>query len=149
MVTQLLRSPVLNAAGEQVGRVEDFIAKLADSGYPPITGLKVGVGGHDVFVGLKFVERLEPNAVKLNISSLDMTEFQRRRGEVLLAADVLGRHLIDVTRGHLVRAHDLVLAEVEGQWRLLGVDRSPQAWLRRLVPRRGRPDLRRHALLDW
>ena len=77
MVTQLLRSPVLNAAGEQVGRVEDFIAKLADSGYPPITGLKVGVGGHDVFVGLKFVERLEPNAVKLNISSLDMTEFQR------------------------------------------------------------------------
>jgi len=34
MVTQLLRSPVLNAAGEQVGRVEDFIAKLADSGYP-------------------------------------------------------------------------------------------------------------------
>src|SRR5438445_3861374 len=149
MVTQLLRSPVLNAAGEQVGRVEDFIAKLADSGYPPITGLKVGVGGHDVFVGLKFVERLEPNAVKLNISSLDMTEFQRRRGEVLLAADVLGRHLIDVTRGHLVRAHDLVLAEVDGQWRLLGVDRSPQAWLRRLVPRRGRPDLRRHALLDW
>ena len=32
MVTQLLRSPVFNPAGEQVGRVEDFIVKLLDSG---------------------------------------------------------------------------------------------------------------------
>ncbi|TMB75211.1 MAG: magnesium transporter, partial [Chloroflexi bacterium] len=30
-----------------------------------------------------------------------------------------------------------------------GIDRSPQAMLRRLLPRRGRPDLRRHAILDW
>ena len=34
-VTQLLRSPVLNSAGEQVGRVEDLIAKLTDGGYRP------------------------------------------------------------------------------------------------------------------
>lgn len=149
MVTQLLRSPVFNASGEQIGKVTDFIARFGDTGYPPITGLKVNLGGKEIFVALKFVEKLEPNAVKLNTIELDMTDFQRRRGEVLLAADVLGRHLIDVTRGHLVRAHDLVLAQVDGQWRLLGVDRSPQAMLRRLIPRRGRPDLRRHALVDW
>ena len=149
MVTQLQRSPVLNAAGEQVGKVGDFIARFSDTGYPPITGLKVNVGGKEIFVGMKFVEKLEPIAVKLNTNELDMTDFQRRRGEVLLAQDVLGRHLIDVTRGRLVRAHDLVLAEVDDQWRLLGVDRSPQAMLRRLIPRRARPDLRRHALLDW
>jgi MgtE intracellular N domain/CBS domain len=149
MVTQLLRSPVVNASGVQVGKVTDFIARFSDTGYPPITGLKVSLGGQEIFVALKYVETLEPNAVKLNTNDLDMTDFQRRRGEVLLAADVLGRHLIDVTRGRLVRAHDLVLAEVDSQWRLLGVDRSPQAMLRRLIPRRGRPDLRRHALLDW
>src|SRR5256885_16874371 len=65
-VTQLLRSPVLDATGDQVGRVEDFIAKLTDGGYPPITGLKVGVGGHDVFVGRKLIEKLEPGAVRLS-----------------------------------------------------------------------------------
>jgi CBS domain-containing protein len=148
-VTQLLRSPVFNPAGEQVGRVEDFIAKLTDSGYPPITGLKVRMGGTDIFVGRNLVDKLEPGSVRLNSQQLDMTQFQRRPGEVLLAADVLGRHLIDVVKGRIVQAHDLVLGQVDGVWRLLGVDRSPQAMLRRLVPRRARPDLRRHVLLDW
>jgi Mg/Co/Ni transporter MgtE len=68
---------------------------------------------------------------------------------VLLAADVLGRHAVDVVRGRIVQAHDLVLAHTDDGWRLMGVDRSPRAMLRRLVPRRGRPDLRKHALLDW
>src|SRR5438034_667832 len=148
-VTQLLRSPVLDATGDQVGRVEDFIAKLTDGGYPPITGFKVGVGGHDVFVGRKLIEKLEPGAVRLNTTTINMTEFQRRPGEVLLAADVLGRHLMDMARGRLVRAHDLVLGQADGEWRLFGVDRSPRAMLRRLVPRKARPDLRRHVLLDW
>src|SRR4051812_32332749 len=77
-VTQLLRSPVLNPAGEQVGRVEDFIAKLVDGGYPPITGLKVRVGGTDVFVGREFVDKLEPGAVRLTTGELNMAQFQRR-----------------------------------------------------------------------
>ena len=141
-VTQLLKSPVLNAAGDQVGKVTDFIARLTDGGYPPITGLKVEAGGVDIFVGRKQVEKLEPGAVRLNTNALDMTPFQRRPGEVLLAQDVLGRHLMDMARGRLVQAHDLVLGQVDGQWRMLGVDRSPRAMLRRLIPRRARPDLR-------
>src|SRR2546427_7560868 len=56
---------------------------------------------------------------------------------------------MDMARGRIVQAHDLVLAPGDDGWRLTGVDRSPRAMLRRLVPRRGRPDLRRHAVLDW
>src|SRR5258708_573378 len=150
MLTQLLRSQVLNPADAEVGRVEDFIVKLAEGGgYPPITGLKVRVGAQDVFVGIDLVDKLEPGAVRLNTHTLQTQPFQRRPGEVLLAADVLGRHLVDVARGRIVQAHDLVLAHAEEGWRLQGIDRSPQAMLRRLVPRRGRPDLRRHAILDW
>jgi hypothetical protein len=149
MLTQVLRSRVLNPAGAEVGRVEDFIVKLAEGGYPPITGLKVRVGAQDVFVGKDLIEKLEPGAVRLNTHTLQTLPFQRRPGEVLLSADVLGRHLVDVARGRIVQAHDLVLAHGEEGWQLQGIDRSPQAMLRRLVPRRGRPDLRRHAILDW
>jgi len=149
MVTQLLHSPVLNPASAEVGRLEDLIVKLAEGGYPPVTGLKVRVGAQDVFVGKDLVEKLEPGAVRLNTHTLQTLPFQRRPGEVLLAADVLGRHLVDVARGRIVQAHDLVLTPVEDGWRLQGIDRSPQAMLRRLLPRRGRPDLRRHAILDW
>ncbi len=148
-VTQLLKSPVLNPMGVEVGRISDFIAKLTDSGYPPITGLKVAVAGQDVFVGRAVIAKLEPGDVRLSTDAIDMTPFQRRPGEVLLAQDVLGRHLIDVVRGRIVQAHDLVLALIDGDWRLLGVDRSPRAMLRRLIPRRRRPDLRHHVLVDW
>jgi CBS domain-containing protein/sporulation protein YlmC with PRC-barrel domain len=149
MVTQLLRSPVLNPAGAEVGRLEDLIVKLAEGGYPPVTGLKVRVGAQDVFVGKDLIEKLEPGAVRLNTHTLQTQPFQRRAGEVLLAADVLGRHLVDVARGRIVQAHDLVLTPTEDGWRLQGIDRSPQAMLRRLLPTRRRPDLRRHAILDW
>src|SRR5712692_4422587 len=149
MVTQLLRSPVFNPAGEQVGRVEDFIVKLVDGGYPPVTGLKVRIGAQDVFVGRELIDKLEPGAIRLNTHTLHTAAFQRRPGEVLLAADVLGRHLVDMARGRIVQAHDLVLTPSEDGWRLQGIDRSPRAMLRRWVPRRARPDLRRHAVLDW
>ena len=149
MVTQLLRSPVFNQAGEELGRLEDLIVKLDGGGYPPVTGIKVRMGGRDVFVSNKNIERLAPGDVRLNTRALDTGGFQRRAGEVLLAADVLGRHLVDVARARIVQAHDLVLAHVDDGWRLMGVDRSPRAMFRRLVPRRGRPDLRKHAILDW
>src|SRR5438034_7803734 len=149
MLTQLLKSPVLNPAGTEVGRVEDFIVKLTEGTYPPVTGLKVRVGAEDVFVGKELIDSLEPGGVRLNTHTIRTEAFQRRPGEVLLAADVLGRHLVDVVKGRIVQAHDLVLAPGDEGWYLAGIDRSPQAMLRRLLPRRGRPDLRRHAILDW
>src|SRR4029077_9872019 len=78
MVTQVLRSAVLNPAGAEVGKVEDFIVKLAEGGYPPITGLKVRVGAQDVFVGKDLIEKLEPGAVRLNTHTLQTQPFQRR-----------------------------------------------------------------------
>jgi hypothetical protein len=149
MVTQLLRSPVLSPDGGQVGRVEDFIVKLAEGQYPPVKGLMVRIGAQDVFVSRELIDKLDPKGVRLKTPALETAPFQRRPGEVLLAADVLGRHLVDVARGRIVQAHDLVLAPADEGWVLHGIDRSPQAMLRRLVPRRGRPDLRRHVLLDW
>ena len=149
MVTQLLNSPVLNPAGDELGRLGDLIVKLGEGGYPPVTGIKVRIGARDVFVGTQDIEKIAPGEVRLNSHTLHTGAFQRRPGEVLLAADVLGRHLMDVARGRIVQAHDLVLGHIDDGWRLLGVDRSPRAMLRRLVPRRARPDLRRHAILDW
>ena len=150
-LTQILHSPVFNPEGDQFGQVEDVIVKLGDSVYPPVTGLKVRIGGgSDLFVSARVIEKLAPGEVRLNTRTLDAGSFERRPGEVLLAADVLGRHLMDVTAGRIAQAHDLILGAGGGGWHLQGVDRSPRAMLRRFVRRPNhRSDLRKHAILDW
>src|SRR5947207_15720429 len=89
MVTQLLRSPVLNPAGTEVGRVEDFIVKLADGTYPPVTGLKVRVGAQDVFIGKDLIDSLEPGGVRLKTNTIRTDAFKRRPDELRLAESVL------------------------------------------------------------
>jgi Mg/Co/Ni transporter MgtE len=58
----------------------------------------------------------------LTSAKLDLRRFERRPGEVLLKADVLGHRLINVETAHLVRAADLELTRRDGEWILAGVD---------------------------
>ena len=60
MLTQILNSPVLNPAGDELGRLEDLIVKLGEGGYPPVTGIKVRIGGSDVYVGMQNIDKLAP-----------------------------------------------------------------------------------------
>ena len=90
ILTQLLNSPVLNPAGDELGRLEDLIVKLGEGGYPPVTGIKVRIGGSEVYVGMSDVQKLAPGEVRLSSHTLHTGTFQRRPGEVLLAADVFG-----------------------------------------------------------
>src|SRR3981189_2679864 len=122
MVSQLLNGPVVNPARTEAALVEDFMGSLSEGTYPPITGLKVRVGAQDVFIGKDLIERLEPHGVRLNTHTIRTAAFQRRPGEVLLAADVLGRHLVDMAKGRIVQAHDLVLAPSDDGYYLSGID---------------------------
>jgi CBS domain-containing protein len=150
-LSSVLRSPLLDRAGERLGRVEDLIVRLADGGYPPVTGLKARIGGRELFVPVDRIASLAPGSVRLSGEKLSLRKFERRPGEVLLAGDVLGRKLVDVEADppRLVTAHEIELACIEGWWRVVGVDPSPRAQLRRLLPRRLRGLLGDGPFLDW
>ena len=50
-VSSLAGSPLLDSAGERLGRVEDVVARLdLDEGRPPIVGLLARIGGREMFV---------------------------------------------------------------------------------------------------
>jgi len=147
----VLRSPLLDRAGERLGRVEDLIVRLADGGYPPVTGLKARIGGRDLFVPVDRVAELEPGSVRLAGERLSLRRFERRVGEVLLGQDVLGRTLVDVEADPpvLVTAHEIELACIEGWWRVVGVDHAARARLRRRLPRPFKRWVADRPFLDW
>jgi CBS domain-containing protein len=150
-LSTLLRSPLLDRTGERLGRVEDVIVRLADGGYPPVTGLKARIGGRELFVPVDKVATLEARAAKLAGQKLNLGRFERRVGEVLLRQDVLGRKLVNVEADppRLVSAHEIELACIEGWWRLVGVDPSFRAQLRRALPRALRRTVGDRPFLDW
>jgi CBS domain-containing protein len=147
----LLRSPLLDRTGERLGRVEDVIVRLADGGYPPVTGLKARIGGRELFVPVDKVATLQARAAKLSAQKLSLGRFERREGEVLLRQDVLGRKLVNVEADppRLVSAHEIELACVEGWWRVVGVDPSVRAQVRRALPKALKRAIADRPFLDW
>jgi len=119
-LSELLRRPLTARDGESLGRLSDVIVRLRGAGYPLVTGLVGTVGGRQVYIPIEQVSSFDGDELRLTSARLDLRRFERREGEVLLRADVLGHRLIDVERARLVRAADLQLA-LDGEWVLSGV----------------------------
>ncbi len=122
-LSTLLKRPVADSGGESLGRVSDVIVRLRGSDYPQVTGMVAAIGGgREVFVPLDKIADFDGDVLKLTTAKLDLRHFERREGEVLLSADVLGHRLIDVENARLVRAWDLQLYRDGTEWVLSGVD---------------------------
>jgi CBS domain-containing protein len=150
-LSTVLRSPLLDRAGEKLGCVEDLIVRLADGGYPPVTGVKGSIGGREMFVPVAKIATLQPGAVRLSGEKLSLGRFERRPGELLLRQDVLGRKVVDVESEppRLVTAHEIELACIDGWWRVVGLDASLAAQVRRMLPRRLKGIVKDRPFLDW
>jgi CBS domain-containing protein/sporulation protein YlmC with PRC-barrel domain len=125
-LSRLLKRPVADRRGESIGRLADVIVRLRGTDYPLVTGLVATVGGREIFVPVDQVSSFDGDPLRLSSARLNLRHFERRDGEVLLRADVLGHRLIDVANARLVRAADLELArdlatDAE-EWLVAGVD---------------------------
>jgi CBS domain-containing protein len=145
-LSRLLKRPVADRSGESFGKLSDVIVRLRGVDYPLVTAIVVTVGGgRQVFVPAEQVVNVDAEPLKLSSARLDLRQFERREGEVLLRADVLGHRLIDVQNVRLVRAADLELAKDGDELVLAGVDTRGQR--RRLLDRPSR--LESTACRDW
>lgn len=147
-LSSLVKRPLVDQAGDRIGKVEDLIARMGDSPHPPVTGLVARIAGRDLFVPIRKVE-LGPGRVRFAGNRVDLRRFERRAGELLLARDLMTHNLINYVGGRLIRANEITLAHVEGTWEVVGVDPSSRPLLRRLLPRRVGGDVRPGSLVDW
>ena len=125
----LLRQPVTDSDGHRMGALADLIVRLRQDDYPLVTGLVVAIGNTRIFVSAADLAALTPERVQLAVSSVDVREFARREGEVLLSEDVLGHRLIDLSRVAFVKAYDVQLTQVLDGWAATGLDVHRRRWL--------------------
>jgi len=145
-LSDLVGRPITDKRGESIGKLADVIVVLRGAENPRVTGLVAAVASREVFVPLEQVSSFDGEVLKLTSARLDLRQFERRHGEVLLRADVLGHRLIDVPTAHLIKAVDLELRRQGSEWVLAGVDthRRRRGLLRVLTA-----DAQAHQFEEW
>jgi CBS domain-containing protein len=145
-LSELIKRPVTARDGEPLGRICDVVVRLRGSELPLVIGGVASVGGRQVFVPLEQVSSFDGEVLQLTSAQLDLRQFERRPGEVLLRADVLDHRLIDVEAGRLTKAVDVELERRAGDWIVTGVDTHRP---RRRLFGWGARDSRQRAFREW
>ncbi len=148
-LSSIVRSPLLGSDGERIGRVEDVIVRPGEQAHPPASGIVARIGRRELFVPISMVASVRPGRVQLQGEWLNLTRFERRQGELLLAKDLSARHLINIVGARLIRANEIELALVDGRLEVVGVDPSSRPVLRRLLPRSLAQRIPAKAIVDW
>jgi CBS domain-containing protein/sporulation protein YlmC with PRC-barrel domain len=148
-LAQILGNPVVDAGGAEIGTVRDLVARFGSEPRPPIIGVVVRQRRREFFVERSQVEAISVKVVRLASYRVNLRPFERRPGEMLLRRDILDKQLIDVDGRRVVRANDLEIGHRDGDYRLVGVDVSAQALVRRLGPEALTHNVRGHSLIDW
>ena len=140
---------VRSATGADLGRLVDVIARSHGDTYPPLSGLIVRVRRRPVRVPIDAVAQLEPDGVTVSAVSMRFGDVVRGPGETLLVEDLVDHQVVDADGARVVRVADLYLSDLASGARLVGIDVSLQALVRRLAPLRRRGPVRRERVIDW
>jgi CBS domain-containing protein len=131
-LSTFLRRPIYDSGGDKIGRVQDLVARLGDDPHPPIVGAVIRIEGRDLFMSIKKIGGLAQGRMTFEGRRVDLRRFERRPGEMLLAEDLLARHLINLVRGRIMIANEIEIAQVDGKWEVVGVDPRRRTFLRRV-----------------
>ncbi len=132
---QILKSPVLDAEGEEIGTISDLAIATGEV-FPRVTSLAF-VGPHRtpfMISWRKYVEGFDGKEVHLNVRQEDIRFSYLQPTEVLLARDLLDKQIVDTQGMKVVRVNDLKLSESPTDLRLMGAETGIRGLLWGIAP---------------
>ena len=134
-LSQMLGKPVVDAAGENIGTIND-IAIATGEVFPRVTSL--AFKGPDKIPFMlswrKFVDNFDGERITLNVAASDIRFSYLQPDEVLLSRDLMSKQIVDTQGMKVVRVNDLKLSESRNQLRLLGAEVGARGILRGISP---------------
>jgi CBS domain-containing protein len=132
-LSTFLHRAIFDAEGDKIGRVQDLVARIGDDAHPPIVGAVIRIEGRNLFVPVRKLGGFDEGHIRFEGRRVDLRRFERRPGEILLAEDLLARHLINLVRGRIIVANEIEIAQISGRWEVVGVDPGSRPFWRRIV----------------
>ena len=112
-------------------------------------GAVIKIEGRNLFVPVRKVGGLAEGRMTFEGKRVDLRRFERRPGELLLAEDLLARHLINLVRGRLITANEIEIAQIDDKWEVVGVDPGRRPLLRRLLGQRIGQRVKAESIVDF
>ena len=151
-LSKLQSSKIYDLKGTLIGNLKDIVVSVYE-GYPPVTELIAKHDGKNEFrIPWKNIRSFEESEMFLNCQVVDLETGSRKEDEICLIRDILDKQIVDTEGRKLIRVQDIQLARVDDSLRVMAVDVSVRAILRRLgfenlVP--GFKDKLQPKLIDW
>lgn len=150
-LSKVLGQQVKDSRSQTIGVLDDIVVTIKRK-YPSTTKLQVKSGRQKLLLDWGLVRNFEESQTFLRLPKEELETVEPQEGEIFLGGDILDKQIVD-TEGHkLIRVNDLQLARANGSLRVIGVDISGGALMRRLglarlaerFSRRVQP-----SLIDW
>jgi len=131
--SDLLRMTVRDRDDQIIGRLRDVAVRLGET-FPLVTKLVVRLRGRrePLILPWSAVRSLSTESIHLHALLAELQSVEVEPEEIRLGSSVLNREIVDVENHRVVRVHDLKLATVEGQLRLVAVGVGTRSLLRGL-----------------
>jgi CBS domain-containing protein len=133
--SRIFKKPVhVSGGGKRLGRVSDIVFAL-EAGAPRAVGVYLyhGWGNPDEFIPWERVVDLfrAGIVVKAPDQGDHYPPFEDQPGWILADKHLMGRTVLDIDDRKIEVVNDVVLQQVDGQWRLIAVDTSLNGFLRK------------------
>jgi CBS domain-containing protein/sporulation protein YlmC with PRC-barrel domain len=130
-VSEVHRKPVLDQAGEEIGRLKDIAVGQGDP-YPAIHALIVVSGKQTYLISWDQINLFNRRVISANVLRSELTPSAVAATEILICRDLLDKQIVDINGAKLVRVNDLKLGDVNGRMCLIAADIGLRGILRRL-----------------
>lgn len=130
LYTNILDRKVYDEFGDVLGFVRDVYV-TTEEGYPRIIGYKLKKEGVTFHYEFRYIEFIEGDG-KVSIKTKGSKEILPMRYTYLLSENLLDKKIVDINGKQVVRVNDLRIAEIAGEYRVIGVETGPLARYRRL-----------------
>jgi CBS domain-containing protein len=154
-VSELLKKPVLNPKGEDLGRVKDFIVIKGDP-LPRVSALIVEKKKTYYRLGWEYIGIFNKRIISSRAYTLKIKPYEFSEDDLLIVRDIFDKQIVDANGAKVVRVNDVKLEGMNNNACLIAVDVGMRGILRRLgIERRGENIYRifgkslSHNLIRW
>jgi len=139
-VSEILKKPVLDPKGDELGRVKDLVV-IKGTPLPKVSALIIEKNKRLLSLSWKDLNIFNKKIMSSNSFRKDIGYYELNDEDLLLVRDVFDKQIVDANGAKVVRVNDVKLEGFKGNAILVAVDVGMRGIMRRLGVERGGEDL--------